>query len=118
MVGINNINPGVSNKKSNTGAKIGAAAGIATGVVRTYMVRDAIKTSSELALASGHSKFMVRSSQAVGIAVAVAVMAGVGALIGAGIEKAVKHFKKGKAAPEQAAADVVKPGSVNFDNGE
>ena len=101
MTGINSVN--VANcqyKKSNTGAKIGAAAGLATGVVRTYLVRDALKTSSELALANGYSKAFVRSTQFMGIALAVGAMAGVGALIGAGIQKAINHFKKGDAPSE------------------
>lgn len=101
MTGINSVNVANSQyKKSNTGAKIGAAAGLATGVVRTYLVRDALKTSAELALANGYSKAFVRSTQFMGIALAIGAMAGVGALIGAGIQKAVNHFKKGDAPSE------------------
>ena len=88
--GTNNI----SEKKTNYGSKIGAGIGIATGIARTFVKRGIIKDLGGNLIISGHSPAVARSSQVLGIALGIGLLAGLGALIGKGVEKIVNIFKK------------------------
>ncbi len=92
-IGANAVQP---QKKSNLGTKIGAGVGLATGIVRVIQTKDAIKAMGDRLIMSGYPKGVATASKTLGVVGAVALMAGVGALIGKGVQKVVNHFKKDK----------------------
>ncbi len=92
--GINGVNE--ANKKSNTGAKIGAGVGFAVGAVRSYLKRDVINELGDSLILSGHSKTMANVSKGLGVVIGLGMLMGVGALVGKGVENLVNHFKKDK----------------------
>ena len=96
MTVSNNFQPYKSQNKRDLGAKIGAGAGLAAGIVRAYRSRDAVKSINNEVIYSGVSKSIAKFSNFIGITVFLAITTGVGALVGKVIEKAVNHFKKSK----------------------
>lgn len=97
---VANVGLGVVNsqpqKKSNIGTKIGAGLGLAAGVARVIQERGRINEIGDQLIRSGYPKGAATASKLLGIVGAVALMSGVGALIGKGIQKVVNHFQKDK----------------------
>ena len=94
--GVSGVN-GVNNqpqKKANYGTKIGAGLGLAAGVARVFQTRGLVSDLSNQMLQAGLPKIITRVSTAVGVALALGLFTGAGALIGKGVQKLVNHFKK------------------------
>lgn len=83
-----------SQKKKGYGAKVGACAGLAAGLVRAYIKRDMLNQMNDMYISAGHSVKGARAAQIVGVGVAIAILTGVGAPIGKGVEKVINHFNK------------------------
>ncbi len=81
-------------KKTGYGAKVGACAGLAAGLVRAYIKRDMLNQMNDMYIAAGHSVKGARAAQIVGVGIAVGLMTVLGALIGKGVEKVINHFNK------------------------
>lgn len=83
-------------KKTGYGAKVGACAGLAAGLARVYVKRGLLNQMNDVFIAAGHSLRSARAAQIVGVGVAIAILTGVGALVGKGVEKVINHFSKNK----------------------
>ncbi|MBO6272417.1 hypothetical protein J6O48_06525 [bacterium] len=95
---VNYTGRNTTNSKNNysTGAKIGAGVGLAAGLARTYAIKDLIKQTYHDSIELGKSKGAAKVGMGLGFAITTGLFIGTGALIGAGVQKLINHYKKDK----------------------